>query len=247
MSELLLINPPVAKPSEAPAGIARLAGTLKMNGFPCHLLDASLEGILFLLKSPTNAHDTWSKRAIRNCRANLDAIRSPEIYQNHDRYRRAVSDLNRLLENTGRERGILLSLSNYQDQELSPLESTDLLKASAEHENNIYYSYFSNRLPEIISSISPEIIGFSLNYLSQALTTFAMAGFLKSNFPDIRIICGGGLVTSWLSNHNWKNPFGDLIDHLIAGPGEKPLLELLGKNNDLAGHPPDYTGLPFDN
>ena len=167
MSELLLINPPVAKPSEAPAGIARIAGTLKMNGVPCHLLDASLEGILFLLNSPAYADDTWSKRAIKNCRANLDAIRSPEMYQNHDRYRRAVSDLNRLLENTGREREILLSLSNYQDQELSPLKSSDLLQASAEPETNIFYSYFSNRLPEVISVVSPGIIGFSLNYLSQ--------------------------------------------------------------------------------
>ena len=43
---------------------------------------------------------------------------------------------------------------------------------------------------------------------------------------------GGGLVTSWLRRPGWKNPFDGLIDHLIAGPGEFPLLSILGIEAD---------------
>jgi radical SAM superfamily enzyme YgiQ (UPF0313 family) len=42
------------------------------------------------------------------------------------------------------------------------------------------------------------------------------------------VIAGGGLVTSWLRNPRWTNPFQGLIDHLVPGPGEYRLAELLG-------------------
>ena len=46
---MLLIYPPMAKPCEPPAGIARLAGALRGHRIPCTLLDANLEGQRFLL------------------------------------------------------------------------------------------------------------------------------------------------------------------------------------------------------
>jgi hypothetical protein len=49
---MLLINPPVVRPCEAPAGIARLLGTLKSHGVSCRALDANLEGLLHLLDHP---------------------------------------------------------------------------------------------------------------------------------------------------------------------------------------------------
>jgi radical SAM superfamily enzyme YgiQ (UPF0313 family) len=58
---------------------------------------------------------------------------------------------------------------------------------------------------------------------------------------------GGGLVTSWLQNLSWRNPFSGLVDHFIAGPGEYQLLSLLGL--DAAGEImpcPDYASLPPD-
>jgi hypothetical protein len=40
--------PPVAKPCEPPAGIARLAGALQAGGVDCRVYDASLDGMLNL-------------------------------------------------------------------------------------------------------------------------------------------------------------------------------------------------------
>jgi len=89
------------------------------------------------------------------------------------------------------------------------------------------------------------MIGFSLNYLSQAITTFAMIGFLKHHYPNIPVIAGGGLITSWMHNPAWKNPFTGLIDHLIDGPGEQPLLKLLKYKNEILHFPPDFKELPL--
>jgi radical SAM superfamily enzyme YgiQ (UPF0313 family) len=121
-------------------------------------------------------------------------------------------------------------LTNYQHEELSPARSTDLIRAAENPEDNPFYPYFKKRLTELLKSEQPSVIGFSLNYLSQALCTFAMIGFLRRECPRVKLILGGGLVTSWMRRPYWQNPFKGLVDHLVAGPGEAPLLSLMGVN-----------------
>lgn len=254
---MLLIHPPVAKPCEPPAGISRLAGVLTGSGFPCTVLDANLEGILCLLSReiPTRG-DTWTSRAQRNVRRNLSALRSADIYGNLDRYKRAVTDLNRLLSKsafslTGTLSPARVSLANVQHPVLSPVRSSDLLRAAETPEEDPFHFYFSQRLRELVEKKAPSIVGVSLSFLSQALCTFAVLGFLRKEFPDLKLVLGGGLVTSWMRRPGWTNPFGGLIDHLVPGPGEGPLLSLLttgsplGKAVSEQHHLPDTAGFPL--
>jgi hypothetical protein len=242
---MLLIHPPVAKPCEPPAGIARLAGTLRAHGASCTVFDANLEGLLFLIATTGPSGDRWSRRAYRNRAENLAALRSPGLYTNPARYQRAVADINRLLEISGHRHNLTINLANYHEDQLSPLKSRDLLQSADHPQLNIFFPWFSLRLPEILEEKAPSFVGFSLNYLSQALTTFAMIGWTKKHFPDLQVILGGGLLTSWMSNPAWENPFTGYVDHLIAGQGERPLLALLGKE-DRGHRRPDFNGLPRD-
>ena len=244
---MILIYPPVAKPCEPPAGIAKLAGALTSNGIACQVLDASIEGILSLLEAPATPSDTWTRRASRNLSRNLKVLRSWDVYTNIDQYKRAVMDVNRVLEKSVIQSAVRISLANYFHQDLSPIKSNDLMYAAEHPEENPFYPYFSRRLPELIGHNSPSMVGFSLNYLSQAFTTFAMIGFLKREFPGLIIIVGGGLMTSWMRSPAWHSLFKGLIDHLVAGPGEYPLLSILGKKIlDGENYPPTYNSLPLD-
>ncbi len=240
MSEILLIHPPVAKPAEPPAGIAKLVGALRGHKIDCVAVDLNLEGLDYVLRQKPAAADTWSRRALRHVDKNRAALSGPDEYQNFDRYKRAVADLNRAVEIVGKGAAVELSLANYNDRELSPLSSQDLRQAAETAAENIYYPFFSRRLTELIESVTPSFIGFSLNYLSQALCTFAMIGFCRERFPEIKIVVGGGLITSWVSRPDWHNPFAGLIDHLLAGPGEVSLLILLGKTPNNRNFAPDY-------
>jgi hypothetical protein len=279
---MLLIYPPVAKPCEPPAGIAKLAGALKARGISCRVLDANLEGLLYLLVQPQAANDTWTRRAVKNISKNIAALKDPGTYQAPDRYSRAVNDVNRVLEVSARESGITLGLADYQDRLFSPVRSADLILAAEHPDQNPFYPWFRERLAQILeepcltrrralhsrcstrnhrvqaggrgekrqergcSEEETPLIGFSLNYLSQALCAFAMIGYIRKEFPGARIILGGGLVTSWMKRPGWKNPFKGLVDHLIAGPGEAPLLELLGVQDGKQKHyKPDYESLPI--
>lgn len=239
-SRIILIYPPAAKPCEPPAGIARLAGVLKQHSVDVMALDANLEGMQHLLNAPFQGSDPWTRRACRNIAANLKTLTEPRGFDHFDRYKRSVSDLNRALYMTGRPAGAKIGLANYQDDQLSPLRSRDLIAAARNPEKNLFFPYFSRRLAGLLPQEDPATIGFSLNYLSQALTAFAMAGHVRQISPNSRIVLGGGLVTSWMRIPRWQNPFEKLFDHLVAGAGETALLNLMGISGNCRKSIPDY-------
>jgi hypothetical protein len=241
---ILLVAPPVAKACEPPAGIARLAAALRAHGLGCRLLDANLEGQLWLLEQQPPVGDTWTSRAFRNRAGHLSALRDESTYRSPGRYRRAVSDLNRLLAVSSLRRGVVVGLSDYHHARLAPVRSADLIAAAEQPDENPFHPYFSRRLPGLLDGVGT--VGFSLNFLSQALCVFAMIGYLRREHPATRIVLGGGLVTSWMRRPGWRNPFAGLVDDLVAGPGEAPLLALLGGGTaPVLDAPPDYSGLPL--
>jgi hypothetical protein len=147
---MLLIFPPAAKPGEPPAGIAKLAAALDAHGLSCTVLDANIEGLRYLMQKPPTALDTWTRRAVKNSSSNLAALRDPRTYRFPDRYRRAVKDVNRVLEASAGEFHAILGLADYHHQQLSPVRSDDLIIAAEHPEQNPFYPYFNVRLPEIL-------------------------------------------------------------------------------------------------
>lgn len=239
---ILLIHPPVSKPCEPPAGIGRLCGTLSCHGVEYRVLDANSEGLFNLLKISPVSSDTWTRRAFRHLPEHLNSLRCWHAYEESGRYGRAVKDLNHLLEMTGQSWKARVGMANYEHEELSPVRSADLLKAAEHPEDNPFYPYFRKRLIELLEKEEPSFVGFSLNYLNQALCTFAMIGFLRRRWPGVKLILGGGLTTSWMRKPGWSHPFASLVDHLVAGPGEKALLSLAGGRS---GNGPDHYHRPI--
>lgn len=226
-ASILLIHPPVAKPSEPPAGIARLAGALKAHDIPYSLVDANVEAMLFLLQQPPLLHDTWTVRASRSLPTHLRNLRSMQLYGNVDKYRRAVNDVNRLLAAACQGFDCSPGLCDYHDSRLSPVRSQDLLFSAEHPQSNPFYKYMEKRLKPRIEASGAGVIGISVSYLSQALTAFSMAGFIKRYFTKMRVVMGGSLITSWMTNREWPNAFSGLVDRFVAGPGEEALLRLL--------------------
>lgn len=221
---ILLIHPPVSKPSEPPPGLAKLAGALPKENIDLRIYDANLAGILDLLQSDITVNDTWTKRAVKHVEKNKKGLRSFATYACVDRYKRAATDINRVIQAVGHNFKTDVSLSNYTSSALSPVRSRDLLQAAEQFDRNPFYCSFQKRLEALFSESQPALIGLSVNFMSQALCAFAMAGFIKKLLPHARIVMGGGLVTSWMNIPGFKNPFSGLIGELVKGPGEDFLL-----------------------
>ena len=246
--KIILIHPPIAKCSEPPAGIAKLSACLNANGIHHEIIDANLEGILYLLQHASNNNtttDRWTMRACKKMESNLASLRDIAIYQSPSRYQRAVMDINHLLNMAGKSWHVDLSLADYRDQCLSPVKSADLISAAEKPQANPFYPYFQHRLMNALEE-NQEFIGFSLNYLSQALCTFAMIGFIKRTAPWQKIILGGSLVTSWIKLGAHNDIFKGLVDEMVAGAGEEKLLKLLGVKEGLINCSPDYNGFPIN-
>ncbi|HOW57964.1 MAG TPA: radical SAM protein, partial [Smithellaceae bacterium] len=101
--QIILIHPPVSKPSEPPAGIARLASCLRANSISYQVIDANREGLLYLLGNAASSENSgrWTRRAHAHREENLAALRHNYLYGNISRYGRAVADLNQLLRLAG--------------------------------------------------------------------------------------------------------------------------------------------------
>jgi len=115
------------------------------------------------------------------------------------------------------------------------------LKSAKKYQENPFYNFFEDKVRPQILYADSKYIGISLCYLNQALVSFALAGWIKDNFKDKKIIMGGGLISSWMSRPDYNDPFKDLIDVTIKGEGEQPLLKFSGVSNAPKQHYiPDY-------
>jgi hypothetical protein len=240
---MLFIYPPVAKPSEPPAGLAKLAGALNHHHLSHQIIDANLEAIFHRARGPMAGQDKWTRRATRHLSSNLASLFNGQAFHNLDRYKRTVIDINRVVQLGQPQFDGSLTLVNYTDSRFSPVRCQDLIRAAENPEQNPFYHYFSARLDGLLEDRQPSLIGISLNYLNQAVCAFAMAGYLRKRVPGLKIIMGGGLITSWLASPGWRNPFEGLIDQLVAGPGEGPLLLSQGIESNERHYRPDYEAL----
>ncbi|MFO7751754.1 MAG: radical SAM protein [Desulfobacteraceae bacterium] len=240
---MILIFPPVSKPCEPPASVAQLSGALRAHRIGHEVVDANLEALLWLFHSTADmkTDSSWTKRALSNLDTNLAALKTMELYGNPDRYRQKIFDLNRALSTRVQSDRFRVTLSGYTDTDLSPVRSEDLLKSAVNFRENPFYGYFEACLRPRIEQSDPAWIGVSLCYMTQALSAFALAGWVKENFPGKKIVMGGGLVTSWLRMPDFRNPFNGLIDMMVQGEGEASLLNIAG--SDVPGAErctPDY-------
>jgi len=245
-AKIILVHPPVVKPSEPPAGIARLSACLSADGVEHRVIDANVEGLLHLLRAAAQRQEgsaRWDIRARKNLESNLDLLHTPEAFQNKSRYSRAVIDIHHLLHMAGKPYGVHLSLSDYQDSLRSPVNSSDLIQAAEQPQANPFYAYFSGRLMQALGE-SPDFLGFSMNFLSQALCTMAMIGYVKKINPRQKILLGGSLATSWVRLTGRTDLFSGLVDQLVEGAGEEKLPALLGIPSSGKGPSVDYD--PFE-
>ncbi len=241
---IILIHPPVVKPSEPPPGIGRLSACLTTHGIAHDVIDANLEGLHFLLSSTAGLDDPagsrWDLRARKHVEVNLAALGDIATYQHPGRYSRAVRDVGRVLTLAGAPFNASLTPADYTSQRLTPVRLSDLHHAARHPEENPFYTYFRLRMESALAE-SPEWIGLSINFLSQALCAMSLAGLIRILNPRQKIVIGGSLITSWLRLTRNPDLFEGLVDQAVEGAGEEKLLSLLKVSGRREGPSTDYS------
>jgi hypothetical protein len=227
--DLLLIHPPAVKPAEPPLGTAVLLSHLRRKGFRVAAVDANLEAYLHLLdgarlrSAAGESPSTHVRRAVRNAPAALSFLRSRAAAGSFPRYAAAVRHLNGALSvhrgGGGTER---LTLGDYTRGDLSEFSPADLARAASGEAPSIFSGYF-HALLERVAAMAPKAAAVSIHYRHQVLPGFELAGLLRRRLPGVKILGGGGMLTSWrrvLRSEGARfSPF-----HTIGfGPGEDVL------------------------
>ena len=88
--------------------------------------------------------------------------------------------------------------------------------------DNLMLQIFSKKIIET----KPEFVGFSIPFPGNLYSALRCAQFLKQNYPEIKIIMGGGYVNTELRSISDTKIF-DYLDFLVFDDGELPLLRLI--------------------
>ena len=199
---MILVYPPVARPTEPPAALGRLAGYLARLGIAHECIDGNAECFLHCYAQDPSANDTWTKRATMRKEETLLRLTGAPGYETFDAYVRDVKILSRVIAKSSLfDSRFTVSPTDYSDAQLSPYNSGDLEQSFHRFEENPYFEWFEKRIPAALADIprsQPQWLGLSVSYLSQVLTAFAIAGFTRNAFPSIKIVLGGGLLRSWM-------------------------------------------------
>lgn len=232
MTDILLVQPPALIPSEPPLSLAILCSALRAAGISTKVLDCNLDAYLYLLDGERLSELAGTKpktsihRALKHRQHSLDLLRSTEALTSFSRYSTAVRHLNLLLSLWSVKPDEHLTLGDYQYKSYSVFNPEDLNLFSSGQARTLFYSYFETELLPTIVACQPHRVAISINYLHQVFPAFELAGLLRRHDPDLQLIAGGGLLTSWqepLHQNNLKLP---PFDHLVFGPGETPLVAL---------------------
>ena len=234
MLDTLLIQPPALKATEPPLALAVLSSSLQQQGCSVAALDANLAAYLYLLDGERliplagEQPPTRIKRALRHREKSLSQLRTSTTAKTFARYSTAVGYLNQLLSLWCREgSGERLTLGDYQHSSYSVFNPDDLELFASGRTSTLFRDYFVDELlPQVVAS-APKLVAISINYLHQVFPAFELAGLLKRYLPDVPVLAGGGLLTSWQEPLQRENIRFSVFDRLVFGPGEAPIADYI--------------------
>ncbi len=104
------------------------------------------------------------------------------------------------------------------------------------------------RLKAAIDETQPTVIGVTCPFPGTLVAAFKIAKYVKRHHPQIRLVLGGGFVSTELRDMTDSRPY-KYFDDFLFDEGYAPLAKLLGKEIDCKAIPPfvcpDYDGIDW--
>lgn len=140
-----------------------------------------------------------------------------------------IADLIRVVDNPHFE------LVRYGEKLSVSLPSFQPLMDEVESASGVVVEIMLDLLKQQLTETSPKVVAFTVPFPGNLLAALTCCDFIKKQFPDIRIVMGGGYVNTELRYMEDVRLF-DYIDYLVFDDGELPLERLMDKlvnDNDV--------------
>src|SRR5690606_32581156 len=95
------------------------------------------------------------------------------------------------------------------------------------HSNPTYIDQITLKsLQNLIEKTSPKIVGFSVPFPGNLYSAFCCAQFIKQNYPQIKIVMGGGFPNTELRSVSDVRVF-EFFDFINLDDGEAPTEQMI--------------------
>jgi anaerobic magnesium-protoporphyrin IX monomethyl ester cyclase len=117
---------------------------------------------------------------------------------------------------------------NSFEQPHCMLATHHLIQHAGDKSNNMFYEFFEDKIPEILS-MKPDLIGISINSFSQVLPGLTLAGLLMKRIPEnVKINIGGNFFTRVKDTLLKRPEFFEAFCHSLSmNEGEEQVLILI--------------------
>lgn len=138
-----------------------------------------------------------------------------------------IDDLTRLIQKTITPH---FGLSRYAEKIALSLSSFEPLERELKRDRNIIEKFMIEETDKVLQTFSAEVIGYSVPFPGNLLGALVSSGHIRSNYPDKKIVYGGGYINTEL--RFLKDPaIFNYTDYITFDDGELPLLNILQNKN----------------
>lgn len=117
-------------------------------------------------------------------------------------------------------------LIRYAESLCISLPTFDNLKDQVDHSDNLIDRLIVDIFTERVAEVEPELVGFSVPFPGNLYAALICGRWLKQNIPGVKVLMGGGYVSTELRNLSDPRLF-DYIDYLLFDDGEISIHRLI--------------------
>jgi len=118
------------------------------------------------------------------------------------------------------------AFTRYAEQIASSASSFDQIDEYLNYETNIIEDQLINLLAIKLEEYHPELVGFSIPFPGNLFSALRCAQFIKYNFPESKVVFGGGYCNTELRSLSDPRIF-KYLDFITLDDGEGPLLKII--------------------
>lgn len=243
--KVMLIFPPQSQPFLPHIAMPLLTAVLKKEGIEVIQRDFNIEAYEDITGSDRLRISGCPEDIIEKLQTAKSCLRTGEDYFVEEDYYESINVIENYLYHVScMFPALKWSLKNYVISSYSTYSSKDILEAVKDKKRNIFYSYFEDKIKDIIEE-NPDIIGISVAWNSQIIPAFTLACVVKTYLPSIHICMGGSMVGHLADYLKYKKNMFSFVDSYMPFDGETGLVKLVKEFKD--GNLKDVPGLIYMN
>lgn len=231
--KLLLLTPPLLQPNTPYPATMHLMGFLKSVGADVEQRDLSIKVV----------RDILIEYGDETTEEILEFLGGPSPVEEKIE---ASAHIEALASCIRRKVDRNFGFSRYAEKLCTAVSRFSTLEKRVE-KRGVMDAHLERRIDEAMKETSPDVVGVTCPFPGTLIGAFKTARYIKSSYPGVKVVLGGGYVSTELRQMKTRRPF-EYFDSIIYDEGYAPLAAMLGIENAQvpAFIAPSYDGIDWD-